>query len=108
MRNGRLLTEKSPSELFHEFNCNSLNDIVLQLCHNDEKLPPVENPRPKSTSSVKQLIRQLSASSNRKDPDLLESDNSARENFNESLRGSFVRIQSLIRKNFFVLTRNIV
>jgi len=35
MRNGRLLTEKSPNELSREYNTPMLEDIVIRLCKND-------------------------------------------------------------------------
>jgi hypothetical protein len=35
MRNGRLLTEKSPEILLQEYNTSLLEDIVIQLCKND-------------------------------------------------------------------------
>jgi len=35
MRNGRLLAEKSPTELLEEHDIALLEDIVLKLCKND-------------------------------------------------------------------------
>jgi prophage DNA circulation protein len=99
MRNGRLLTEKSPSELYEEFSTSSLNDVVLKLCYNDDVTPVVSNPRSKSSgsTSIKQLLRRISSTS-------LKSQNTdIPVNSN-----SFARVRSLIRKNIVVLTRNLL
>ncbi|XP_035707781.1 ABC transporter G family member 20-like [Folsomia candida] len=102
MRGGRLITESSPQELLAKHETNSLEDIVLKLCKNDDMnidTPNVQNRRI-SIAAIKSVGKMMTY---RK----FSSAGSIQYKPYESTT-SFQRIKALVAKNYVVMTRNLI
>jgi hypothetical protein len=120
MRGGHLLTEKSPAALYEEYKTSSLQDVVLHLCHKDEKsednagrqrskssgnILHIESVQKRSiVSSIKKQYTVQSEPYQRADGTTLKGNLLCFSNIRDSLK----RIRSLTTKNFFVMLRNIM
>lgn len=113
MRGGRLLIEKSPKTLLEEFKTNSLEEVVLKLCHDDERESPINGrARSKSSGNIMkvEVDRRYSQPFNKSSLNGRFSGvgNEFDEGFVQSVQNSFARIRSLTMKNIFVMGRNIL
>jgi hypothetical protein len=111
MRGGRLLTEKSPKALFEEFKTTSLEEVVLKLCHDDEK-DSLGYGRSRSKSGNIQVTvdRRYSVPLNKRKSIALPQNSGfyLQPSSCETVRDSAIRVKSLIMKNTFVMLRNIL
>jgi hypothetical protein len=110
MRGGRLLTEKSPKALLDEYRTHSLEEVVLKLCHDDEK-SSIGYSRARSKSSGNIVVK-VAVEERYSHPLSIQGLGGIsplpEESFRECLRNSLTRIKSLTMKNTFVMLRNIL
>jgi ABC-type multidrug transport system ATPase subunit len=110
MRGGRLLTEKSPTDLYAEYQTMSLQDVVLRLCHDDETSVETLPGRERSKSSGNIMTMVIAS-----ELEVISAKNKKAEKqteefcFNpEAVWRSLTRIKSLSVKNFYVMMRNLM
>ncbi|XP_035714198.1 ABC transporter G family member 20 isoform X1 [Folsomia candida] len=89
MRGGRLIAESTPQELLDKHATNSLEDIVLKLCRNDDMNEDNQNLRD-IPNSVPNSAQEIDVS------------------FQAKPTSSFQRIKALVGKNYVVMTRNVL
>lgn len=111
MRGGRLLTEKSPADLYIEFGTNCLQDVVLRLCHQDES-PNNNDGKERSKSSGN--IMAITIGNDTDETIFGKKKKTEKEESKgfcwdlENIKRSFHRIKFLSRKNFSVMMRNVM
>jgi hypothetical protein len=111
MRGGRLLTEKSPSELFIEYGSICLQDVVLKLCHDDEACD-TEPGRERSRSSGNIMTIGVEKEVNDVLNERRKSTTEPKKDYFcidiKQVKASITRIKSLSVKNFYVMMRNLM
>jgi hypothetical protein len=130
MRNGKLLTEKSPDALLREHQATLLEDIVLKLCKNDNmaiqntardddvvaqaideisfqskrRLSIAGNPN-NNPRKLEKSLSSMSVMSHRSD--LYKRKQSVIENVQDEIWMSAYRLKALIMRNTVLLLRNV-
>ncbi|OXA50402.1 ABC transporter G family member 23 [Folsomia candida] len=117
MRGGRLLTEKSPKALFDEYKTQNLEEVVLKICHDDERDSlGYGRSRSKSGNILKVTVDRRYSHPAKKRASICNNNPGGGEfgaawykapTCLESMFDSFSRVKSLIMKNAFVMLRNI-
>ncbi|OXA59297.1 ABC transporter G family member 20 isoform X2 [Folsomia candida] len=106
MRGGRLITESSPQELLDKHETNSLEDIVLKLCRNDDMNMNTPNFQDRG-SSIRSSLKSVSNMFDYRKSSSIASIQDQPSSPYESTT-SFQRIKALVAKNYVVMTRNII
>lgn len=114
MRGGRLLTEKSPALLLDEFKTHNLEEVVLKLCHEDEKGSLGFGRERSLSGNVKVTVDRKYSQPLKKALSFSPSIDGQSHDWQplpslaEQMSDSLIRIKSLIMKNGFVMLRNIL